>query len=201
MFQNITVSFERGKIYGIIGKNGAGKTVLLKCICGLLYVDTGIISVDGKVLGRDMDFAPNTGIIIETPSFLPYKSGIGNLRDLASIQRKIGISEITQTMNKVGLNPNNKKRVGAYSLGMRQRLGIAQAIMEDPDILILDEPMNGLDRHGTEEIRQLLLTLKSQGKTILLASHNLEDIEILCDIVYEMDGGQLHSFCDYLAYD
>lgn len=201
MFQNITVSFERGRIYGIIGKNGAGKTVLLKCICGLLYVDTGIISVDGKVLGRDIDFAPNTGIIIETPSFLPYKSGIGNLRDLASIQRKIGIAEIIQTMNKVGLNPNNKKRVGTYSLGMRQRLGIAQAIMEDPDILILDEPMNGLDRRGTEEIRQLLLTLKSQGKTILLASHNLEDIEILCDIVYEIDGGHLHSFGDYLAYD
>jgi len=194
VFQDITASFDNGKIHGIIGRNGAGKTVLLKCICGLLYPDKGTITVDGKVLGRDVDFAPNTGIIIEAPSFLPYKSGIRNLRDLASIQHKIGVAEIIQAMNKVGLDPNNKKRVGKYSLGMRQRLGIAQAIMENPDTLILDEPMNGLDEHGIKEIRHLLLTLKAEGKTILLASHNSEDIELLCDTVYEIDKGHLYPF-------
>jgi ABC-2 type transport system ATP-binding protein len=135
------------------------------------------------VIGKDTDFAPDTGIIIETPSFLPYKSGYGNLKDLAAIQNRIHKTEIVDAMNKVGLDAYSKKRVGKYSLGMRQRLGIAQAIMEHPKLLILDEPMNGLDTQGTENIRELLLSLKAQGTTILLASHNTEDISVLCDTV------------------
>lgn len=191
VLENITISFAKGKIHGIIGENGSGKTVLLKCICGLLYPDCGTITVDGKVLGQDTDFAPNTGVVIETPAFIPYKSGIGNLRDLASIRHTIGQSDIIKAMNKVGLDPNNKKRVGKYSLGMRQRLGIAQAFMEAPDLLILDEPMNSLDKQGIQEMRSLFLDLRAEGKTILMTSHNTEDIQILCDTVHEIDDGKL----------
>lgn len=193
VLNDINITFAKGQIHGIIGKNGSGKTVLLKCICGLLCPTSGSISVNGKTLGVDTDFAPNTGVIIETPSFLPYKSGMGNLRDLAAIRRVIGETEIAQTMQKVGLDPDSKKHVNKYSLGMRQRLGIAQAIMEDPELLILDEPMNGLDKQGVEEMRQLFSELRDNGKTILLASHSAEDIQILCDTVCEMDAGILTS--------
>lgn len=193
VLNDINITFAKGQIHGIIGKNGSGKTVLLKCICGLLCPTSGSISVNGKVLGIDTDFAPKTGVIIETPSFLPYKSGMGNLRDLAAIRRVVGETEIAQAMQKVGLDPDSKKHVNKYSLGMRQRLGIAQAIMEDPELLILDEPMNGLDKQGVEEMRHLFSALRDDGKTILLASHSAEDIQILCDTVCEMDAGILTS--------
>jgi ABC-2 type transport system ATP-binding protein len=183
VLDGVSVHFEKGKIHGIIGKNGSGKTVLLRMICGLMRPTTGSITVGGKVIGKDTDFAPDTGIIIETPSFLTYKSGYSNLKDLAAIQHRISKAEIVDAMNKVGLDADSKKRVGKYSLGMRQRLGIAQAIMEHPKLLILDEPMNGLDTQGLEDIRKLLLTLKEKGTTILLASHNTEDIDMLCDTV------------------
>ena len=145
--------------------------------------------VDDKVVGLDVDVINNAGIIIENPGFLPGYTGYQNLKFLAKLRRKIGKKEIMDAMTKVGLEPLSKKHVGKYSLGMRQRLGIAQAIMEDPDILILDEPMNGLDNQGVEDIRKLLLELKEQGKTILIASHNREDIDVLCDHVWEMDKG------------
>jgi ABC-2 type transport system ATP-binding protein len=191
VLENIHVRFEAGKIHGIIGKNGSGKTVLLRMICGLMSPTTGSITVGGKVIGKDTDFAPDTGIIIETPSFLPYKSGYGNLKDLAAIQNRIHKNEIVDAMQQVGLDAFSKKRVGKYSLGMRQRLGIAQAIMEHPKLLILDEPMNGLDAQGLEDIRKLLLTLKEKGTTILLASHNTEDIEVLCDTVSRIQNRNL----------
>ena len=149
----------------------------------------GKVIVDDKVVGLDVDVINNAGIIIENPGFLPGYTGYQNLKFLAKLTRKIGKKEIMDAMTKVGLEPLSKKHVGKYSLGMRQRLGIAQAIMEDPDILILDEPMNGLDNQGVEDIRKLLLELKEQGKTILIASHNREDIDVLCDHVWEMDKG------------
>ena len=182
---NVSIEFERGKIYGIIGRNGAGKTVLF------LKPTSGRVIVDGKEIGKDIDFADNIGIIIETPGFLSSYSGYKNLEYLASIKNMIGEKEIKESMERVGLDPNSKKKVGKYSLGMRQRLGIAQAIMENPDILILDEPMNGLDNQGVEDVREILLNLKDEGKSIILASHNKEDIEVLCDEVYEMDHGKL----------
>ena len=191
VLHDVNVTFDKGKIHGIIGKNGSGKTVLLKCICGLIYPDSGTITVAGKNIGQDVDFSPNTGIIIETPYFLPYKSGINTLYDLSKIKKIIGKPEIIHAMNQVGLDPMSKKPVGKYSLGMRQRLGIAQAIMESPELLILDEPMNGLDKQSVEEMRQLLIALREGGKTILLASHNSQDIEIVCDTVCEMDLGCL----------
>ena len=140
-----------------------------------------------------MHFPERLGVIIETRGFLTGHTGIRNLEILADMNGRISKADIRLVLKKVGLDPDMKKPVGKYSLGMRQRLGIAQAIMEDPRFLILDEPFNGLDKHGGEEIRQLLLELKSMGKTILLASHNEEDIRILCDHVYEMDGGVLRE--------
>ena len=156
-----------------------------------MYPDSGEIWVDGKQIGKDVDMPENVGAIIEAPGFLPTYSGYKNLSFLANINRRIGRVEITAALQMVGLGETGKKHVGKYSLGMRQRLGIAQAIMENPDILVLDEPMNGLDNRGVEDIRHLLLDLKTQGKTILLASHNREDIALLCDTVHEMDGGSL----------
>lgn len=191
VLKNVSISFEKGKIHGIVGRNGSGKTVLFKCICGLMHPEEGVILVNGKRVGRDVDMPEDIGSIIEAPGFLPNYSGYKNLRFLANIRRKIGKEEILNVLKTVGLDPESRKHVGKYSLGMRQRLGIAQAIMEDPEILILDEPMNGLDNAGVQDIRALLLELKAQGKTILLASHNHEDIAALCDTVHEMDGGVL----------
>lgn len=191
VLKNVSISFEKGQIHGIVGRNGSGKTVLFKCICGLMHPEEGVILVNGKRVGRDVDMPEDIGAIIEAPGFLPNYSGYKNMRFLANIRRKIGKEEILNVLKTVGLDPESRKHVGKYSLGMRQRLGIAQAIMEDPEILILDEPMNGLDNAGVQDIRALLLELKAQGKTILLASHNHEDIAALCDTVHEMDGGVL----------
>lgn len=189
VLKDVSRSFERGRIHGIVGNNGSGKTVLMKCICGFLIPDSGSITVNGERVGVDVDFPRDMGLIIETPGFLPNMTGVKNLEILASLNKKIGLEEIAATIRRVGLDPLMKKPVGKYSLGMRQRLGIAQAIMEDPALLILDEPLNGLDKHGVAEMRQLIKWLKEQGKTILLASHNQGDIDELCDTVCEMDAG------------
>ena len=189
VLHGVTRDFERGKIHGIVGNNGSGKTVLMKCICGFLIPDSGSITVNGERVGVDVDFPRDMGLIIETPGFLPNMTGVKNLEILASLNKKIGLEEIAAAIRRVGLDPLMKKPVGKYSLGMRQRLGIAQAIMEDPALLILDEPLNGLDKHGVREMRQLIKGLKEQGKTILLASHNQGDIDELCDTVCEMDAG------------
>ena len=189
VLHNVTRDFEKGKIHGIVGNNGSGKTVLMKCICGFLIPDSGSITVNGERVGVDVDFPRDMGLIIETPGFLPNMTGVKNLEILASLNKKIGLEQIAAAIRRVGLDPLMKKPVGKYSLGMRQRLGIAQAIMEDPALLILDEPLNGLDKHGVREMRQLIKGLKEQGKTILLASHNQGDIDELRDTVCEMDAG------------
>ena len=189
VLKSVSRDFERGKIHGIVGNNGSGKTVLMKCICGFLLPTEGRILVNGKRIGKDVDFPQDLGLIIETPGFLPQLSGVKNLEILASLNRRVGLTEIAATIRRVGLDPLMKKPVGKYSLGMRQRLGIAQAIMEDPALLILDEPLNGLDKHGVREMRDLIKGLKAEGKTILLASHNQGDIDELCDTVCEMDAG------------
>ncbi|MCH5349097.1 MAG: ATP-binding cassette domain-containing protein [Oscillospiraceae bacterium] len=191
ILKKVSVDFERGKIHGLIGRNGSGKTMLMKCICGFMKPTNGSVSVNGKRIGRDCDFPESVGLIIETPGFIPYYSGFRNLKLLADLHGKISKSDISQTMEQVGLDPNLKRHVRKYSLGMRQRLGLAQAIMEDPDLLILDEPMNGLDKDGVKDMRKYLLDLKAKGKTILIASHSAEDIEVLCDTVCEMDKGVL----------
>ena len=184
---DVNLEIPRGKIYGVVGNNGSGKTVLMKCICGFMHPDKGQIHVGGSHVGKECDFPDKLGVIIETPGFLPGLSGYKNLKILADLKGRIGKKEIIETLQRVGLNPKMKKPVAKYSLGMRQRLGIAQAIMENPDVLILDEPFNGLDKAGVTEMRQLLLSLKESGKAIMLASHNAQDIEMLCDYVHEME--------------
>lgn len=195
VLKTVYVKFEMGKIYGIVGRNGSGKTVLLKCICGLLCPQAGTVTVGGKVVGKDVDYPENVGFIIEAPGFLPRYSGLKNLKYLASVRGKVKEDEIRKYMELVGLNPDDKKHVGNYSLGMKQRLGIAQALMENPDILILDEPMNALDNNGVEEMRTVLLKMKEQGKLIIIASHVRDDIDILCDEVYGIDAGIMKKIC------
>lgn len=197
VLKSVSRDFEKGKIHGIVGNNGSGKTVLMKCICGFLLPTEGKVIVNGKHVGRDVDFPPDLGVIIETPGFLPNMTGVKNLEILASLNKKIGLAEIADTIRRVGLDPHMKKPVGKYSLGMRQRLGIAQAIMENPNLLILDEPLNGLDKHGVREMRDLIKGLKADGKTILLASHNQGDIDELCDTVCEMDDGIMTAIRGY----
>ena len=170
------------------------RCTMFKCICGFVIPNTGTIKVDGQQIGKDCDVPESVGIIIESPGFLPNYDGYTNLKFLAVIKGVISKEQILAVIERVGLDPKSKKQVGKYSLGMRQRLGLAQALMEDPDILILDEPMNGLDNQGVADMRTLLLELRKQGKTIILASHSKEDIEILCDTVHELDRGEIiHS--------
>lgn len=191
VLKGIDCEFPAGEIHAIIGNNGSGKSVFFKCLCGFIEPTKGRIVINGKEIGKDMDFPESIGVIIERPGFLQNMSGFQNLELFAKIRRKIGKEQVEEAIRKVGLDPASKKAVSKYSLGMKQRLGIAQAIMEDPDILILDEPFNGLDKKGVEEIRQLIGGLKSEGKMILLTSHNSEDIRLLADHVWEMDGGYL----------
>ena len=187
VLRDVSLTVSRGEIAGLVGNNGSGKTVLMKCICGFLRPEKGEITVGGRRIGKDCDFPPNLGLIIETPGFLPTMSGYRNLRTLAALRGQVGKAEILDTLRRVELYDARRKSVSKYSLGMRQRLGIAQAIMENPDVLILDEPFNALDAKAVAEMRALLLELKAQGKTILLASHNAEDIRALCDHVHEME--------------
>ncbi len=194
VLNDINITCRNGKIYGIIGYNGSGKTVLFKCICGFLHVDSGEISVNGRVMGKEMDMLEHAGIIIEEPGYIRNLSGYRNLEYLYRITHKKDPAVIHSIMLKVGLDPQSRKKVCHYSLGMRQRLAIAQATMEDQAILILDEPMNGLDREGVAEMRKFFLEQKEMGKLILLASHNKDDIELLCDEVYEMNHGILAMY-------
>lgn len=186
VLKDVSFSIPPGSIYGVVGNNGSGKTVLMKCICGFMKCDRGRILVGGKHVGKEVDFPDRLGVIIETPGFITNLSGYKNLKILASLKGRITKKEIRETMRRVGLDPDMKKPVAKYSLGMRQRLGIAQAIMEEPEVLVLDEPFNGLDRYGVVEIRELLKELKAGGKSILLASHNAQDIKELCDNVLDL---------------
>lgn len=191
IFEDISISCEEGKIYGLVGRNGAGKTMLMKSICGLTSLTSGSIIVDDKRIGVDVEIPESIGVIIEVPGFIPYFSGFDNLKYLANLKKKVDSNRIREVLKIVNLDPDSKKHVSKYSLGMRQRLGIAQAIMENPDILLLDEPMNGLDNDGVAEIKELLKSFKKQGKTIILASHHMEDIDELCDEVFKMDKGRI----------
>ena len=192
VLDHVNMECRQGEITGIIGRHGAGKTVLFKIICGLLSLDSGEILINGIKRERQADVLPSVGIIIEEPAFLKKYSGIKNLEYLYMINNKNNRQYLESIMEKVGLDPKSKKHVGKYSMGMRQRLAIAQSIMEEPEFLVLDEPFNGLDIHGVNEMRELFLELKKRGKVILIASHNSEDINILCDNVYSMESGILN---------
>lgn len=191
VLDNISITFESGKIYGLVGRNGSGKTMLLKSILGFVIPDEGYVEIDGKRIGRDIEVPDHIGAIIENPGFLMECSAFENLKYLAMIRRKIDDGQIRDIIRKVGLNPDDKKKVKGFSLGMKQRLGLAQALMEEPDILLLDEPMNGLDDMGVEDIREILLDYRNENHIIIMASHSKEDIALLCDEVYRMSLGKL----------
>ncbi len=191
---DISLTLENGKIHGLIGRNGSGKTMLMKCICGFVHPTTGTVQIDGKYIGKDIDFPEDLGVIIETPEFIPYMSGFQNLRLLARARNRIGDKEIHAVMDLVSLDSKSRLHVKKYSLGMKQRLGIAQAIMENPKLLVLDEPLSALDEDGVQDMRKILLDLKQHGTTIILSSHNAEDIRVLCDDVYRLQKGCLVSY-------
>ncbi len=191
VLDDISMELLPGRIYGLVGRNGSGKTMLMKHMLGFVHPTSGKIVVDGKEIGKDIDMPQNVGAIIENPGFLPEYSGFKNLKFLAMIRGKIGNEEIKDAIRLVGLDPESKKHVGKYSLGMRQRLGIAQALMENPDILLLDEPLSGLDNDGVQEMHELLMKQKEQGRLLVIASHSKEDIAVLCDEVFRFDKGKM----------
>ena len=191
ILDDITLNLDNGKIYGFKGKNGSGKTMLLRAICGLIKPTSGSIEVNGKILGQDISFPENTGAIIEYPGFLPNLTGCENLEIIAKMQNKITRKDINEILSKVGLDPNDKKKVKKYSLGMKQKLGIAQALMEDPELIILDEPTNALDADGVAMIKELLIERKQIGKLILIASHDKEDLELLSDEIFTIENGKI----------
>ena len=189
VLQPLTMGFEEGMIHGIIGRNGSGKTVLMKMILGILQPTTGTVIVGDKRIGKDVDFPESAGAIIETIEFIPYMSAYQNLADIAAMRGNLSKTQIKEVLEMVGLGNVGRKHVSKFSMGMRQRLAIAQAVMESPKLLILDEPMNGMDEKGVEEMRRLILARKAAGTTIILSSHNIEDIRILGDQVYRIDAG------------
>lgn len=191
ILHEINVQFECGKIYGLVGRNGSGKTMLMKCICGFVHPTHGTVRVNSKVIGKDIDFPENMGVIIENPSFISHMSGLRNLEILAGYKKCVSKEQVKKIMELVNLDPESRLPVSKYSLGMKQRLGIAQAIMEKPKLLVLDEPFNGLDEDGVKEVRNILLKMKQTGVTIVLSSHNAEDIKILCNSVYQMSKGYM----------
>lgn len=191
LLSDVSATFEAGKIHGIVGQNGSGKTLLLKSVCGYLCPSSGKILIGGKQLYSEIQFPPSIGMILESPGFLHYATGYQNLLWLARIRNKIGREEILYALEQVGLENEARKLVGQYSLGMRQRLGIAQAIMERPSLLVLDEPFNGLDEACVNRIYDLFNTLRKDGTTFLLTSHHQEDIATLCDTVSHMKAGKL----------
>ena len=189
ILDHVSLRIPKGGIYGFVGRNGSGKSMLFKAICGFISVDSGSIIVDHKRIGEEIDFPMNMGVIIEKPALIPYMTGMDNLRYLASIQKKITQDRIAATMQLVGLDPLSKKKVRAYSLGMKQRLAIAQAMMEEPDILILDEPMNALDQQAASLVKDLLKQEKDRNCTILICSHISCDLEELSDQLYRIENG------------
>lgn len=193
IFENLNLRVEKGKIYGIIGHNGSGKSVLFKLICGFIFPESGKIIVDGEELGTNKRFPNSFGIIIDRPGYIAGKTGFENLKALATIENKISDDKIKQVMEMVGLQPEAKQKVKNYSLGMKQKLAIAQAIMEDQQTLILDEPFNALDIDSVENIRRLLQKFREEGRTIILTSHNQEDINLLCDEVYRISNFKLEK--------
>lgn len=191
ILDHVSITVKEGEAVGIVGRNGSGKSMLFKTICGLIVPTEGSVSVFGQTVGKNGRFAPDTGMLIEAPGFLPQYSGTVNLKMLADIRGKVGKKEIAAVLEQVGLDPADKRPVRKYSLGMKQRLGIAQAIMESPRLLILDEPFNGLDEAGVRDIRALLQGLVQNGTTLLLASHNAQDIRVLCMRTCSMESGVL----------
>ena len=191
ILENINMKFESGKIYGIVGRNGSGKSVFLKILCSFYKPTTGEILFDNVNYNSNNNFPPSVRALIENPTFFPDLTGFENLKLLSSIQNKIGDEEIIKTLDQVNILSEKDKKYSEYSLGMKQKLGIAQVLMENPDVMIFDELFNGIEEKTVEKIRNILLELKNQNKIIIVTSHIKEDIDILSDEVYKFDCGRV----------
>jgi ABC-2 type transport system ATP-binding protein len=191
VLENINLELHSGKVYGLKGKNGSGKTMLMRAVCGLIIPTSGTITIDGEVLGKDISFPRSAGVLIENPSFIGNYTGFKNLKVLASIQNRIGDVEIKKAIEQVGLNPDDKRTFKKYSLGMKQKLGIAAAFMENPDIIILDEPINALDEAGAKQVREILKEQKERGAVCIIACHDSEELEFLSDEIIEICDGKI----------
>ncbi len=188
---NVNITMESGTVYGLCGYNGCGKTMLMRLIAGLIIPTKGTVSYDGKILGKQLDFPPSIGILIENPAFLDSRSGFDNLKLLASIKGKVDNKVVADSIRKVGLDPDDKKKFRKYSLGMKQRLGIASAIMESPDLIILDEPTNALDSNGVELTQKLIRKECERGALVIMTCHDREILENVCDVIYTIEHGKI----------
>lgn len=189
ILKKVNIKFEGGKIYGIIGRNGSGKSVFLKILCGFYQPTTGNVLYDGIDIVKNDIFPPNTRALIEKPHFLPDLTGLENLKLIASIQKKIGIEEIEKYLKLLNMFDEKDKKFSKYSLGTKQKLGLVQVLMEDPEVIILDEPLNGIENKTAKKFREIMKKEKNKGKIIIIASHIKEDIEELADEIYEVDDG------------
>lgn len=191
ILDHMNLHLEQGRVYGLRGKNGSGKTMLMRAICGLILPSEGTININGEILGKDISFPRSIGALIENPSFISNYTGFKNLKIIASIQNKINDEQIEKAIETVGLDPHDKRKYRKYSLGMKQRLGIACAIMEDPDIVVLDEPINALDEKGVTLIRDILHRLRESGTLVIVACHDKEELEYLADEIYTIEDGKI----------
>ncbi len=191
ILDNVSITLTSGNIYGLRGKNGSGKTMLMRAMAGLLIPDSGSVIINGKTLHKDISFPESIGILIENPAFLPQYTGFKNLKLLAGLTGNISDDEIRTALERVGLDPEDKRIYRKYSLGMKQKLGIANAIMGEPDIIILDEPINALDEESVKKIKKVLLEIRDKGKLIIIACHDREELEYLSDIIYEIKDGSI----------
>ena len=191
ILRDINLEFTGGKVYGLRGKNGSGKTMLMRAICGLITPDSGIIDIDGKILGKDISFPESIGVLIENPSFIGNYTGFKNLKVLASIQNRIGDEQIRKALEDIGLDPDDKRTYRKYSLGMKQKLGIAAAVRKNPDIIILDEPINALDDVSVEKVHDILEEQKKRGAVIIIACHDKEELDQLSDEIIEISDGRI----------
>ncbi len=191
VLEDVSLTMESGHIYGLKGRNGSGKTMLMRCLCGLIYPTSGTVALDDQILGKDILIPPSVGALIEAPAFLPEYSGMRNLRFLADLQGGITDEQIAQQITDVGLNPDDTRPFRKYSLGMKQRLGIAAALLGSPKLIILDEPMNAIDEAGKKAIRELFLRKRNAGCLVVLADHDSQELETCSDVVFELSQGQL----------
>lgn len=191
ILRDINLEFTGGKVYGLRGKNGSGKTMLMRAICGLITPDSGIIDINGNILGKDISFPESIGVLIENPAFIGNYTGFKNLKVLASIQNRIGDEQIRKALEDIGLDPDDKRTYRKYSLGMKQKLGIAAAVMENPDIIILDEPINALDDVSVEKVHDILEEQKKRGAVIIIACHDKEELDQLSDEIIEISDGRI----------
>lgn len=191
LLDHISLEFRGGKVYGLQGKNGSGKTMLMRAVCGLITLSDGEIDIDGEILHKDISFPRNIGALLENPSFLNGYTGLENLKLLADIQGGIEEKELRDCLAKVGLDADDKRVYRKYSLGMKQKLGIAAAVMGSPDIVILDEPINAIDEAGVEKVREILRGLKERGSVIIVACHDREELELLSDEIIKISKGRI----------